>query len=118
MVVKSFYRICPIAEIQCYSNNNVSYDNVDLVIFRYVWGEDSVATQLPHQAHQPPQEGTPKTQQTSILPHHTDRLWTLNIKMEVSETLSNFWLTLIRRYAGRYRASSSGPSKGEGRGRG
>lgn len=46
-----------------------------------------MAAQLPHQADQPPQEGTPKAQQASVLPHHTDRLWTHNVKVEVSETL-------------------------------
>ena len=47
-----------------------------------------MATDLPHQTHQPSQKGSTEAQQESLLPHNSDRLWTNYIEMEVSEMLN------------------------------
>ena len=58
-----------------------------------------MATDLPHQTHQPSQKGSTEAQQESLLPHNSDRLWTNYIEMEVSEMLNfSYKLALMSGY--------------------
>ena len=79
------------------SDQNAQFICYCTILCRYIWREDSMATELPHQADQPAQKGTSKAQQAGLLPHHTDYLWAHHIKMEVSDSASSELYIIGRR---------------------